>query len=315
MACVLTVMCLAPFPALAWNDRGHMLAAMAAYQELKPEVRQKVDTILKAHPQHDLLSIGGPETGPDAEMWIFARACTWPDLIRKPDNPLNKTEHKSQWHYVNFPVSLEGVQGPKPAETWDGTSEPANVLQAIQKTGAEVASEKTPADRRAMSLSWSLHLISDLHQPLHAVSLFSPQFPDGDRGGNSFAVKRGDGYMNLHSYWDNLAGNSIQLDTLKTQLDGWKRDPELSRKSLLTPSTTAGAATTWAQESVQLATTVVYRNGTLKGEKHTGSRDYPKTTPELPADYEPQAKKVAAKRLMQAGYRLADELNRTLGIK
>src|SRR6188768_4415655 len=98
-------------PALAWNNRGHMLSAMIAYAELKPEVRERVNAILKAHPQRDLLLRGAPPEGPDRDMWVFAMAACWPDMLRGKDNPLSAAEHHGPWHYVNYPISLDGVSG------------------------------------------------------------------------------------------------------------------------------------------------------------------------------------------------------------
>jgi hypothetical protein len=78
------------------------------------------------------------------------------------------------------------------------------------------------------------------HPPArHSVALFSKQFPKGDLGGNSFAVKRGDTPTNLHTYWDNAFGNGTSLDTIKKQIDGFKANPELTRAKLLGPKPSA----------------------------------------------------------------------------
>jgi hypothetical protein len=68
-----------------------MLSAMVAYAELKPEVRERVNAILVAHPQRDLLLRGAPPEGPDRDVWVFAMAATWPDMLRGRDNPLGAT--------------------------------------------------------------------------------------------------------------------------------------------------------------------------------------------------------------------------------
>lgn len=308
--CVLAavvVLAVAPM-ASAWNDRGHMLAAMIAYNELRPEVRERVNAILKDHPQRDMLAAMGPDSGPELDMWIFARAATWPDMIRGKDNPLNAAEHKSQWHYVNFPISFDGTKGKPVDETWDGKNDPANILQALDKVRIEIVAKDTSPDRRAIDLCWIGHLVGDIHQPLHTTNLYSKQFPTGDKGGNSFAVKRGDTPTNLHSYWDNLMGAGIRWDTLQKQYDSLKADPALARKVLL-PPTASLKPVDWARDGVKMAQQTVYRNGALKGVAHTAGNDYPKDTPVLPSDYEVGVKKVAAKQVVLAGYRLADVLN------
>lgn len=302
--------CAAAQPVLAWNDRGHMLSALIAYTELKPEVREKVNAILRAHPQRDRLIRGGPAEGPDLDAWVFAMGATWPDMLRGRDNPMGTKEHHGTWHYVNFPISVGGVTGPTPEETWDGKSDPANIVMAMAKCSAELKAEATTADRRAMSLCWVEHLVGDIHQPLHATNLYSPQFPQGDRGGNSFAVKRGSSPTNLHSYWDNSLGTGIELASLKAQIDGFKVNPELTRAKLFGDKLSTDFSA-WTQESLTLAREVVYRNGDLKGAAHTEG-PYAADTPELPSDYEATVKKAAAGQVVRAGYRLADVLNAAL---
>lgn len=310
LACVLAIasptLVLAP-SAFTWNDRGHMLAAIIAYQNLNPEVRDQVNTILKAHPQRDLLEAGGPATGPDLDMWVFAKAATWPDLVRGTTNPLHNAEHHATWHYINLPVALDGMNMPLPPTTWDGRSNPDNLVQAMAKVTKEITATETTPDRKAMALCWIEHLTGDIHQPLHAVALFSKQFPKGDKGGNAFAVKRGDTPTNLHSYWDNVLGNGTSLDTIKKQIEGFKANPELARATLMGPKP-SGEAKDWASESASIAKASAYRDGQLKGVAHSGG-DYAKDTPALPSDYESQAKAIAAKQVVLAGYRLADQLN------
>ena len=61
-------------------------------------------------------------------------------------------------------------------------------------------------ESRSIFLCWLLHLVGDLHQPLHTSTLISKQFPNGDLGGNLFLVslKEGGPAVVLHTYWDAL---------------------------------------------------------------------------------------------------------------
>jgi hypothetical protein len=298
-------------PAFAWNDRGHMLAAMVAYQELKPEVRERVNAVLKQHPQYELLKEGEPTPGPHQDLWVFIRAATWPDMLRSTSNPLHAAEHHSVWHYVNYPISFDGTKGPDPVEAWNGAHDPANILQAIADTKGQLEAKSTKDDRRAIALSWIEHLVGDIHQPLHAVNLYSSIYPKGDSGGNSFAVSRGDTPTTLHSFWDNVLGTSNAMPTLRSQADGWLKNPELSRAKLFGENTGTNV-TTWAGESVVIAKQYVYLEGKLNGVRHVDRGDYPKDTPSLPSGYEETAKKIAAQQVMRAGYRMADVLNGAL---
>ena len=49
-----------------------------------------------------------------------------------------------------------------------------------------------------------LHFAGDSHQPLHNMVLFNSQFPDGDRGGNGFAIKPIADIRELHAFWDDM---------------------------------------------------------------------------------------------------------------
>jgi hypothetical protein len=61
---------------------------------------------------------------------------------------------------------------------------------------------KTTSEK-ALFARYLVHLVGDIHQPLHSVSLYNTTFPSGDRGGNSLKIIILNGTsQNLHSYWD-----------------------------------------------------------------------------------------------------------------
>lgn len=43
-----------------------------------------------------------------------------------------------------------------------------------------------------------------MHQPLHCLDRVDEAFPTGDRGGNSFILKKYDGVDELHALWDTI---------------------------------------------------------------------------------------------------------------
>jgi hypothetical protein len=47
-----------------------------------------------------------------------------------------------------------------------------------------------------------VHIIGDIHQPLHAAQLVDSQFTDGDQGGNLFQIYYQGNLMKLHGFWD-----------------------------------------------------------------------------------------------------------------
>jgi hypothetical protein len=79
---------------------------------------------------------------------------------------------------------------------WDGAGHMVIAAEAFRQLAPEC--EKTLSDTnadpelRAAQLSFLIHLIGDMHQPLHCASFFGPGYPKGDRGGNDFYVKLGE---------------------------------------------------------------------------------------------------------------------------
>ena len=49
-----------------------------------------------------------------------------------------------------------------------------------------------------------MHYVGDIHQPFHSTTRYSPQNPEGDRGGNKFSLKNFRGAKNLHAAWDQV---------------------------------------------------------------------------------------------------------------
>jgi hypothetical protein len=122
--------------------------------------------------------------------------------------------------------------------------------------------------------------------------------PDGDAGGNSVFVTRGDQGRNLHAFWDDIAGtdtsdvsvNSLAAEITADYIQQHGAHPRLSRDPKK-----------WIDEGFQLAKREVYTFG-----METGSREHPVA---LPAGYETNARRVARAQLAVAGFRLADALN------
>ena len=66
----------------------------------------------------------------------------------------------------------------------------------------------------------------------------------------------------------------------------------------------------WAKESFEIATKIAYRNGQLIGSPRSGNKDCTalETAPMLPVGYVVNATRIADRRMILAGYRLADLL-------
>jgi hypothetical protein len=321
-AVVLATLCTVSSTSWAWNDTGHMTVALIAYRQLNPAVKTKVDDILSHHPAINDFQNKKPSNFDDMGAWVFMMAATWPDAIRErknpfhkkfdPDAPLddpdipNNLEHRGIHdieHFVDFPYE-DGVPGTDPPRR--------TILTALPTHVSVLEDHGNPPSDRAVALSWLLHLFGDIHQPLHCTTRFTPQFPKGDRGGNSFLISTGGRPLPLHTFWDDLLGTSKSPRTITFIADRVINAPGLGRDDLSELSHTQFKA--WSAESFEDAKAFAYLDGDLPGAPAP-----PKRTDPLPDDVEPvpsgyqnNARELAQKRIALAGYRLADQLNRSL---
>jgi hypothetical protein len=286
---------LTPTLCRGWSGAGHMVIAAEAYRELPWGVKRRAKALLKAHPNYpkwDAAFRKGP-ANVDFGLYLFMRASTWPDEIRRKGK---QDEAHPHWHYIDYPLRpprFELEAAPSPND---------DILFGIAQS-KEILSEKDKApEERAVALSWLIHLIGDLHQPLHCSSLVNETYPKGDKGGNDFYVSPATKGIKLHSLWDGLLGTRNQPSAqLK---DAARIAKEHKRKSLTELNETSPQE--WSLEGRGIAVEQAYLHGKLKGSKS------PEHAPELPTGYTKAAKLVAERQAALAGYRLADELKARL---
>lgn len=149
--------------AFAWGAQGHEVIASLAWQGLQPKARQEVARVLALEPGQTLESIA-----------------TWADEHRSASTGV--------WHYVNFP------RGTCRYEPQRDCPEGKCVVAAIERQRALWASNASDATR-LKALKYLVHLVGDVHQPLHAG------YQD-DRGGNRFQLRAFMRASNLHALWD-----------------------------------------------------------------------------------------------------------------
>jgi hypothetical protein len=291
----------------AWNSTGHEIVAQIAYDQLSPATKTAIIAILKNHPRLNQDLLHDEVRAKDDDLAMFLRAATWPDMIRYPAHPMNRTEHHSRWHYVDIPFEMDGVKGPQPDFQWDGHSDPQNLVQAMQKAMAGLQNPATPKDRKAIDLCWVEHLVGDIHQPLHAVSWFSKEFPNGDQGGNLDIIENENNVIiNLHYYWDSIEGMSLDPEQIRKTADRIEAEHPLSQMKVRASDL---QVVDWAEESLVAAKSVVYMNGTVPHAVRTPGGTMPSEAPQLPAGYAQTGLTLADERMALAGYRLAAELD------
>jgi hypothetical protein len=322
---VLVGLSFAPPVARAWNDTGHMTVALIAYRQLDDAQHQKIAAILKAHPHYALFLSAKKPDGVSEDEWAFLRASTWPDFVR-PSRPGMGFEgelfkgpeithfHQPFWHYITVPWVPPMERKNLNPTTLPSRSEP-NIATAFADSIKQLAAPDTKLEDKAVALAWVEHLIGDVHQPLHASTMFSSLYPQGDKGGNSVVVRSDGGVVKLHSFWDESLGTSdsyIAIDFIAHEITA---DPQLAAGNLpeFTKDTTFDQ---WIDESSAYGAAMVYLNGRLRTASAAAWDNKEITADQVPATppaYAINAHDLCKRRAALAGYRLAQQLRTLLG--
>jgi nuclease S1 len=234
--------------ALAWGCAGHEAVALLAERMLPPTTARAVKAVLAASPvEQDLVRRCAPLP---AEP--LADAATWADDERTAQPAT------APWHFVNMPRSLAS----KSADPGPYCGSGRCIVDAITAQFQRLTASASPKER-AEALRFVIHLVGDIHQPLHVVT-------NGDRGGNCFPVtyfsrapeedERGGFFPELHGVWD----SSVLSTLMRTQhlADSAALAEYLARQGL--PRTVAGSrpgrpqVTSWARDAHALARSVAY---------------------------------------------------------
>lgn len=298
---LLALALLLPLPAFAWDGTGHMMVAAIAYDRLTPRARMRADALLRRNPDYRSWTRG--VAAADRARIAFLQASTWADAIKgrsgysdagvDPDAPdatritgyADKHEHRA-WHFIDIAFSPDGTPVPPPPR--------ANVQSVITAASATLRATRRPAGARSYALTWLLHLVGDIHQPLHAAERVTAREPKGDRGGNEVTVCTTTCGRKLHAVWDDLLGAGVPVGTVT------------ARARALPPAPAAEAAISdpavWAQESNALARRIVYAPPVREDGQPS----------QLDTAYLDQAKETARAQVALAGARLAALLNAAL---
>ncbi len=294
VAAAATLGALAPAPARAWDDQGHMATGDIAYDALTarhPEAAAAIVAIMRDHPDHALFDkrLAGL-TGPARDRRLFALMAVWPDDTRKSPND------RPDWHYALKVVSPWRFVFPF-------TVGKAEV--AFREQLAIARDPKAPRAQRAIALCWIMHLVGDQHQPLHAGHWMSWTYPKTDRAGSIAFVRRQAGAppVDMHELWDSAPdrpapNREAGADLVAAAVEAVHPRPA---RDDLGPNPSAAFAA-WERESWTLAKTVAYRDGQLATSPDRAA------APVLPAGYAPRMRAIADARVAQAGYRLAEVL-------
>ena len=300
----LLIVTLPALPTFGWNAFGHEAVAYLAWQRLTPAQQQNYTAILKTHPHYDdELANGLAPDDKDRDMHVFMKAATWPDIIRGTKNADEKADAHSNWHYIDKPITPDHAQVEEPKIELT-TDVPQNAVQAVRFELNILNNKRADSASRAKALCWVLHIVGDLHQPLHCVSLYDVDFPQGDRGGNSISIVPSETRQNLHGLWDGILGQRGDMDAVAKTADESTRDYAAAVQDRAKDLD----AVHWAVEGRDLSAKIVYATLELdsKGEL-LANVDRKAVTPDR--DYLRRARDTARAQLVLAGARLAGTLS------
>lgn len=266
-------------PALAWAPLGHRIVGELAQRELTAHAAATVADLLRGEPDPTLAGVSN-----------------WADTLRQ-DDPARFTQSRS-WHYVKLPgVDCNYVLARDCAAG-------SCVVEAITAQQQVLADPAQPRQARIDALKLLVHLVGDVHQPLHAGHA-------GDRGGNRYQISlrttippeayARDTYVsgvqgtNLHAVWDYaiLANHDTDAHRYANALAA---RGSADRNAPTDEITTAGGPSDWAMESCRIIAAE-----SLYPDDH-----------KLDAAYLEKMRPIAERRLIQAGHRLATLLNASL---
>jgi S1/P1 Nuclease len=287
-------------PAPAWYDKGHMVVAHLAWQRLNDNQRAQVIALLKKHPHYEQFLVAKRPNGVAEDEWAFMRAATWPDWVGTRHR---KDFHHGPWHFINYPFVPPGSH--VDASRLQPKPERENIVWALGESIKKI--EVGTDSEKAIYLCWLLHLVGDIHQPLHCVSMFSERFSQGDRGGNLVAIRVRSGPLNLHAFWDGLLGSDVTAGAIgesTREIESLLREKAGPLQRELEHHRTFES---WAKESFELAKNIAYMNGNLKFVRTAGQPDGD-NPPQVPADYASNAGRTARMQIGKAGLRLAAQL-------
>jgi hypothetical protein len=255
---------LLPSPAFAWGKTGHRVVAAIADRELSGLARAKIEQILEPGESLD-------------------EAANWPDEMRAaPGEFWQKTA--TPWHYV----TLNGT-------VYDHAPPEGDALEALGRFSRILQDPSASREQKKTALRFVIHLVGDLHQPLHVGKL-------NDRGGNEVKVTFFGKPTNLHSVWDSLLVDDEQLSfsELAAKLERHISNEDVVKWWDANPRD-------WISESAKIRDTVYPTASDLPRSKANAPEAA--AVPDLSYGYVFRFTPVMQQRLSQGGIRLAAYLD------
>jgi hypothetical protein len=295
----------------AWNSTGHQLVASIAWDNMTPQARQRVIALLLEAPNDACLKqLFSNDSRPldVRQREFFIKAATWPDIVRprkkrngKPDMRPCIKYHEREWHFVDhFWKGISGSSTNRPTDLSTPPIAEINAVERLEKFQDTVVGNG-PASKRAMELAWILHLVGDIHQPLHASGRVTsaPGESKGDQGGNLFKLDNG---SPLHSFWDGIVDETIvkKSESMGGYINRLTTRFETDFPRSKFTNLESAQFNVWTLESLQKAKDTAYPISLKRNQNPGGA-------------YQSAVFRVSEESIAKAGYRLADLLNKLFG--
>lgn len=193
---------------MEWSKTGHRTVGEVAQKHLSGKANRAIKKLL------------------DGES--LALASNFADEI-KSDRSYSKF---GPWHYVNYPADKKYTEV-QPSEEGD-------IVIGIEKCMAIVEDKNSSVADKVFYLKMLIHLMGDLHQPMHVGRL-------EDKGGNDIQLQWFGRGTNLHRLWDsNMVDDyGMSYSELANNL------PKLSKNEI--KNIQRGNVYNWVEESQDVA--------------------------------------------------------------
>lgn len=191
-----------------WSKTGHRTTGEVAERHLSRKAKRAIDKLLDGQ-SLPLVSTYGDDIKADSNFKEF-----------------------SPWHYVNFPLDKKYTDV-EPSSLGD-------IVMGIEKCIAMVKDENSSKEDKVFYLKFLVHLVGDLHQPMHVGR-------EEDKGGNDIQLQWFGKGTNLHRLWDSnmIDDYGMSYTELADNL------PSLDKKEIKTIQ--QGNVYEWVEESQDLA--------------------------------------------------------------
>jgi hypothetical protein len=197
--------------ASSWGLTGHRVIGQIAEIYLTKKAGKEVKKIL------------GTESLADVANWM--------DFIKSEPS----YDYMKPWHYVTIPDG----------QTYESSEKEVNgdVIWALNKFINELKSDTLTQEERQFALKSLVHLVGDIHQPLHVGN-------GTDKGGNDVKLKHFWQSSNLHRVWD-----SGMIDGQNLSYSEWVLRINHTNKALVEQWQSA-SINDWAMESMAMRASV-----------------------------------------------------------